>query len=150
MTAGQELVLLCGPQRNLCAFPLAHIREIMRPLPVRPLAGVPDFVMGVSMIRGDPVPVADLGALLGAPSDAAPARFITVNTGARSVALAVEVVLGVHTVPTGMLQELPPLLEPASGLSAIGRLDDQLFLVLEAARIVPEELWRAIESGMAP
>jgi purine-binding chemotaxis protein CheW len=36
----------------------------MRPLPIKPIAGTPGFVRGVSIIRGAPTPVIDLKALL--------------------------------------------------------------------------------------
>lgn len=36
----------------------------MRPLPVAAVAGAPDFVAGVAIIRGDAVPVVDAARLL--------------------------------------------------------------------------------------
>jgi chemotaxis signal transduction protein len=47
-----------------CAFPLHHVAETMRPLPIESVAGTPSFVRGVSVIRGVPTPVVDLKALL--------------------------------------------------------------------------------------
>ena len=34
-----------------CAFPLHHVAETMRPLPIKPVAGTPSFICGVSIIR---------------------------------------------------------------------------------------------------
>ena len=56
------LVVMVGART--CAFPLQHVAETMRPLPIEPIAGTPGFVRGVSVIRGVPTPVVDLKALL--------------------------------------------------------------------------------------
>ena len=56
------LVVMVGARA--CAFPLHHVAETMRPLPIKRVAGTPSFVCGVSVIRGTPTPVVDLKALL--------------------------------------------------------------------------------------
>jgi purine-binding chemotaxis protein CheW len=56
------LVVMVGARA--CAFPLHHVAETMRPLPIKHVAGTPGFVCGVSVIRGTPTPVVDLKALL--------------------------------------------------------------------------------------
>lgn len=140
-----ELSLICRVQTRLCALPLAHVVETLRPLTVEPLAGAPACVQGLCVIRGVPRPVVCAARLLGvqAPGDppAAPttARFVTVRTGAQQVALAVDAVLGVRTVPPESLQDLPPLLQEAGAeaVAAIGRLDAELLLVLRSSRLLP-------------
>ena len=44
--------LLVSILRTRCAFPLAEVIEIMRPLPVEQLANAPDWIQGVARIRG--------------------------------------------------------------------------------------------------
>jgi len=58
-------------------------------------------------------------------------------------------VLEIRALPAEMLANIPPLLqEAATGLIAlIGTLDAQLLLVLQAARLVPDSAWEAIESS---
>ena len=56
------LVVMVGARA--CAFPLHHVAETMRPLPIKAVAGTPGFVRGVSVIRGTATPVVDLKALL--------------------------------------------------------------------------------------
>lgn len=142
------LSLLCRVQTRLCALPLKHVLETMRPLPIRPISGAPQFVLGLSVIRGAPAPIVDAARLLGA-EEARPTRIVTVKVGARTIGLAVDGVLGVRSIPEEARQELPPLLESASTdvVSAIGILDAELLLVLNAARFMPEDLWAAFESG---
>jgi purine-binding chemotaxis protein CheW len=74
---------------------------------------------------------------------------VTVKTGSRVVALAVDAVLGIRDVPTGSVDALPPLFQGIhlDVISAVGTLDSELLLVLRSARLVPEEVWATIEAG---
>jgi purine-binding chemotaxis protein CheW len=140
--APQADVLFVRTASLICAIPLAHVAETMRPLPMEPAAGAPPFVLGLSVIRGQPVPVVDLGSLLGDHA-ARPARWVTLRVGARRVALAVDAVVGAHHLGSATLEELPPLLRDAhSGrVESLGALDSQLLLVLRTTRLLPEDLW---------
>jgi purine-binding chemotaxis protein CheW len=84
--------------------------EVMRPLPLEPVIGLPTFILGLSVIRGAPVPVVDLAALTGDRRGSGTTRFVTLGLGERRVAVAVEEVLGVRALDVETLQELPPLL----------------------------------------
>jgi len=122
----------------------------MRPLPVEPVAGTPGYVRGLSVIRGVPVPVVDLTALLDARERTAGCgRFVTVKAEERRFALAVDSVVGVRDLDLTQLEELPPLLRHADVdlIEAIGVADAQLLVVLRGARIIPEAIWRTVESG---
>ena len=142
------LSLLFRANRHLCALPLAQVAETMRHLPVSPIAGAPDFVLGVAIIRGTPVPVIDAARLLGA-GESRPTRLIALRIDGRQVALAVDEVLGIRAMTRQSLRDLPPLLRAADGqaVSAIGALDAELLLFLETARMVPDATWAALEAG---
>ena len=145
MAAG-DTTLVCRVANRLCALPLTHVRETMRPLPVEPVAGVPAPVEGVAIIRGAPVPVVDLGRLVSGERSTA-RRFVTLRLGERSVALGVESVLGIRTIPRDTNHELPPLLHEADhdAIARIGTLDAELLLVLRDTRLIPEATWTALE-----
>lgn len=129
---------------RVCAAPLGPVVEVMRPLPVEPLAGAPRFVCGLAIIRGEPTPVVDLRLLLdeNAVSETSDAtRFVTLRIGARRVALRVERVLAIRTLAGGQLAALPPLWQgPHSpAVAALGALDRELLIVLETARLFPDD-----------
>ncbi len=141
--------LVCRSNSCLCALPLISVAETMRPLAIEPLAAMPPFLLGVSVIRSAPVPIVDTAKLLGSTTPTRPQRIVTVKIGDRLVGLAVESVLGVRAIPLASLNEVPPLLHQVGDdtVSAITRLDAELLLVLESARIVPESVWAAIDSA---
>ncbi len=136
----------------MCSIPLAHVVEIMRPLPWVAFNGMPHFVCGVAVIRGVPTPVVDPGRLFADTADAAetaPGRYVTVRAGTRIVALAVDEVSGIRDLSAAPGAELPPLLREATAeaISALAALDAELLVVLESAQWVPETAWPAIAAG---
>ncbi len=145
---GREAWLVCRADARLFALRAADVIETMRPLPLEPVTDVPPFVSGLSIIRGTPVPVVDLAALFGA-AQSHPARLITLRIEARTVALAVDAVIGLRTIPAQSLQDLPPLLRDGNGerISALGTLDAQLLLLLQSGRLIPETVWAALGTG---
>lgn len=149
MQPESESFLFCRAGRLVCALPIAHVVEIMRPRPVDALAGTPPFVSGVSVVRGAPIPVVNVGCLLdqtGEPS--MPGRFVTVRLGSRHAALAFDAVLGVRAMHRSPAAPLPPLLRDAGAgvVSAIHALDSELLVVLESARAVPSAAFTQIDA----
>lgn len=144
--------LLCRARTRLCALPVERIVETMRPLPAAPFPGAPPFVLGLARIRGAAVPVLDLGGLLGCAEPSQVARFLTLRLDDRRVALAVESVLGLRALSHDLLSELPPLLANAQqdAVVAIGTLDAELLLTLDATRVVPDRLWPLLDAGGPP
>lgn len=103
------------------------------------------IAIGAAMIRGEPVPVVDAGALLGEPQ-ADRRRLVTIAVGEGSVAIAVDDVLGVSAISDDIANELPPLLHGAADgvIRAIGVRDGAFLLRLEAGRLIPDGALNAI------
>lgn len=147
MTPSQAKCLLVHVGELLCALPLEHVAETMRPLPVRTIPGAPAFVHGAAVIRGVPVPVVDAALVLGVDSSPRTAgRFITLKTADRQVAFAVDQVVGVRDLDPSEVGKLPPLLRDASAhvVAALGTLDAELLVVLQAGKLVPEDVWASL------
>jgi purine-binding chemotaxis protein CheW len=153
--AGSGLqLLLCRAGSIVCALGLDSVAETMRALPIEAISGLPEFVSGLSIVRGAPVPVVDLAKLLGDRSESGADRFVLLRLGPRAIALRVAEVMGVRTLEASSLTALPPLLggTHAEFVSAMSRLDADLLLVLEGAKMVPESAWsmlRASAGGLA-
>jgi purine-binding chemotaxis protein CheW len=142
-------VLLLRVGSRVGALRLADVVETMRPLPCDPVPGLPDFALGLSIIRGAPVPVLDLARLLGEPGPRAITRYVTVRAGERTAALAVEEVLGTRELEIAAFRELPPLVANgvAGVVAALGSLDQQLLVLLQCSRTFMEALHEPIESA---
>lgn len=147
-------LLVCRIGTGLCAFPVRHVVETMRPMSIEPLSGVPSFVVGFSVIRGGAVPVVDAGLLVRGERQAT-ARLVVMRVGApgtsRVVALAVTEVLGLRPSGSAALDGLPPLLGEPRRLEiiAMGVVDTETLLVLDCARTVPESVWTALSDTPA-
>jgi purine-binding chemotaxis protein CheW len=149
-SAERNPALIVTVGRRACAIGLQHVAETMRPHSIETMSGLPEFVRGVSVIRGAPIPVVDLKALLeDGENSAVYGRFVTVKVGERRVALAVDGVVGLRDLDPAQIGELPPLLRDVDAdlVEAIGTCDAQLLLVLRAARIVPDEVWATLATG---
>ena len=148
MQEGRSLSLLCRVRGVLCAIPVEHVEETMRPLPVESIAGAPLFVRGLAVVRGVPTPVVDAASLLSGLASH-PTRFVTVKTGMRRVVLAVDTVVGIIEIPPDTVDVLPPLFQSPGldAISAVGVLDADLLLVLRSTRLIPDDVWATIQSG---
>jgi purine-binding chemotaxis protein CheW len=140
--ASAATMLLTRAGQVTCALPIGQVVETMRPLPIEPVAGAPAFVLGLAVIRGVALPVVELARVLGTATGASAAsRFVVIRTGERRVALSVDAVLGVRAVIASGVGALPPLLAAAdrAAITAIGTLDAELLVVLDASRVLPAE-----------
>ncbi len=117
----------------------------MRPLALHPLAGTPGWVRGLSLVRGHAVPVLDLAALLiGTPSTAPNARLVLLEVNGRRFAVHVDTVIGLRDLDPEAFHAMPPLLSTPTSADAVhahGIHDDALMLVLNDARLIPDDLW---------
>jgi purine-binding chemotaxis protein CheW len=136
-----------------------YVEESMRRLPVEPVPGVPSFVRGTAIIRGEATPILDVGKILDeggeAGEEARPqgARILTVRSGPdRRVGLLVDEVLGVRSEHDVSSRGLPPLLRDAGEriVADLGRLDGALLTVLRAGVLLPDGVWDELRKREAP
>jgi purine-binding chemotaxis protein CheW len=143
--------LLCRAGTMLGAVPIEHVIEIMRPLPLEQVAGAPPYVRGLSVIRGAPIPVVDIGLIVnGVPTRAA--RLVTVRAAARVIALAVDEVIGIAVFTAEAFGQLPPLLRDAAAetIAGVGAADAELVVVLCTSRLVPQHIFAHLDAAGAP
>jgi purine-binding chemotaxis protein CheW len=132
-----------------CAFALSQVVETMRPLPVTPMANLPNFVLGVALVRGRATPVVDLARFFDGVSSGESCRFVTLRTGERFVAALVDRVAGVSELNARQMAELPPLLSRVRPgvVQAIHELDSELIVLLESAYLLPDNFWQNVDQA---
>jgi purine-binding chemotaxis protein CheW len=114
---------------------------------------MPAFVLGVCRLRSEPTVVLELErALFGAAEGARPQRWIALKRRERPVALAVTDVLGVQRVDLSGSGALPTLLASSAApfVERLSALDQQLFVLLNAARLLPDFAWPAPATPAGP
>jgi len=139
--------LLCRAAAILCALPLGYVREIMRVLPLEQLAGAPTYIRGLSVIRGAAVPVVDLGLLVAGRTSLS-SRLVTMATGGRTIALAVDEVTGVTALGEA-LEAMPSILQQTAAdvIEAIGARDSDFIMALRGGRLISEDLLAHVDPG---
>jgi chemotaxis signal transduction protein len=143
-------MLLVRVDAQLVLLPLAIVRETMRALDRVPVAG-PAFVLGLSAVRGVATPVLDLGALLAGGVAAARPRLVSLVVDGRPIALAVDEVRGVVSLPASALESLPPLVAggpTGAAVDALAHAGAELLLVLRAGRLFDADI--VAIAGAAP
>jgi purine-binding chemotaxis protein CheW len=126
-----------------CAIPVEIVVETMRPLPTKPLGAAVEVALGVAIIRGTATLVLDAGRLFGG-EPVQSRRYVTLNVGVRVVALAVEDVIGVGTLSQDVLGTLPPLLASEhAAVALLGARDRELLVVLQAGRLISDDMLAA-------
>ena len=109
------------------------------------MTGAPAGVKGLAVVRGEPIPVIELGALFDGGSTEC-TRFVSIVAGSRRISLAVDSVLGVREVDVASIQDLPPLFAHGGNhaVATIGMVDAELLMVLKSARLVTGDLDSAV------
>ncbi len=136
--AATESLVVCSAGGLTCGLPVGSVVEIMRPLGLDPVRS-PHVaaVVGAARVRGEPMPVIDLALLVGGRSNPA-TRWVVLRIGTKRAVLAVEAVEGVRVLATGDVGTLPSLATGAghAAITQLGVLDEAVFAVLDAARII--------------
>ncbi|MCH9729783.1 MAG: chemotaxis protein CheW [Actinomycetia bacterium] len=143
--SGDDLFLIVELGSKSCAFSACDVVETMRPLDAEPLPDMPQYMLGIAVIRGLPTPVVDLSWLLGDAKTQTASRYVSIRVeGDRIVALAVPTVPKLRSLASAELTDLPPLFGHADEerIARLGKLDEKLLLVLNKGALLSPEFWQ--------
>jgi purine-binding chemotaxis protein CheW len=132
------------------AVPIAHVREIVNPIPLSQLPHAPAAVAGVADHRGEVVPIIDLRVRFGLPPtrDARKCKWILIEVEGRGVGLVVDRVTEVFGKVSADIRAAPTLGtgDEERGISGVTTHEGVLIFVLDTAefeiltRPVPAQL----------
>jgi purine-binding chemotaxis protein CheW len=126
--ARQLLVFSLGEEEY--ALPVTSVQEIIHYTQPRAVASESHWIRGVISLRGKIIPVADLGARLGLPTEPGEGgKIIVVESGSVTAGVVVDDVDEVLTIDENQLDAVP-----AAGTEAIDgivKIDDRLIILLD-------------------
>lgn len=133
---------------QLYALPIESVQEIQQIVELTPVPDSAPAIVGMIDVRGRVVPAIDMRALVGL----GPAQYqldtpmILCRTHGRLVALIVDAVDDVLSLPEGCIQAPSKLYALADRMIGICRLDIGLIVVLDPDRLVPDIALSASDS----
>jgi purine-binding chemotaxis protein CheW len=105
---------------DVLGIPIAQVREVVRPVGVRPVPGAPVIQAGIVNVRGAIVTVLDLQALRTGVRAVTPGSIVLLSYGSRMLGLAVD---AVHDVRVMDDEAVAPGAGPAVDLPDVMPLD---------------------------
>jgi purine-binding chemotaxis protein CheW len=127
------------------AFRIEQIQEILIPDRVTQMPQVPDYVQGVSNLRGTIIPIISLRRLFDLEPKAKDeeTRTIVANVGSRTIGCTVDAVTQVIRIPQEAIQPAPEIVKSTGStyIAGFAKLESRLIILLEISELLdPEKL----------
>lgn len=146
-------------EKQLVVFELANefygvdisvVESIIKMQSITQLPQTPDYVMGVTNLRGSVLPVINLRTRFGMEEreDTRKTRIIIVTMGDIKVGVVVDEVSEVLRVSDESIEPLPPMVSTVNSvfLKGIIRLEDRLVILLDPGKVLNTEEQRSLEA----
>jgi purine-binding chemotaxis protein CheW len=135
-------VLVFAIETQRFALPLAAVERVIRAVEVTPVPGAPDVILGVINLQGRILPVINTRKRLGLAERELRLddHLIVAHTAARAVALVVDEVCDVSSLPHGSVVATENIAPGTQFIRGVARLDDSLVLIKDLEQFLsPEE-----------
>ena len=139
--------LTLGLDRELFGIDIRHVREILDMRPISRLPHAPDFLLGMTDVRGTGFPIVDLRTKLGLariePTEATRIIILDVPLKGRTlgVGLVADRVLEVTGLDEGQTEPAPDVggRWHSTCIAGIGRKGDAFIVVFDLARLMEDD-----------
>ena len=133
------------------ALPIANVVQVVRIVAITPMPEVSKIVKGVINVRGKVIPVIDVRRRFNLPAKSHDlnTQLLIAQMDSRMMALIVDVVSEVLTMPAGNIEPPSEIAPQMARLSAVGKLGDRLLLMPDLDRILTFEEERRLEAVLA-
>jgi purine-binding chemotaxis protein CheW len=122
---------------------ILKVNEIIRMMSITKVPNSPSFVDGVVNLRGRVIPVINLRAKLVLPRKEYDrnSRIIVVELNTKTIGFIVDEVSEVLRIPVNITEKPPEMVSGinAAYITAIGKLEDRLLILLDLERILGED-----------
>lgn len=120
------------------------IRTLVKPQDIFPVPHMADYLVGLTNLRGEIVPVIDLRSRLGLPESdySESTRFVVAEKREESICLIVDDVFGIEQFSPEHLEEPSGVISSVDTtyLYAIAKLKDNLVLLLDLDQVLGEQI----------
>ncbi len=116
------------------ALMVDDVKEVLKNRELTPVPNTPDYIRGVTALRGPILPVIDLCTRLGIPAGVRDekSRILVVNLKEDDIGIIVDRVTGVVKIRQETIRPVPETIEHgAEFLRGIARKDDKLYILLD-------------------
>jgi purine-binding chemotaxis protein CheW len=131
---------------------LLRVKEVIRMRQITWLPKAPPCVKGIINLRGDVIPIVALRERFGLASQeqTAMTRVIVVEVEGRMVGMVVDSASQVVRVPADQFDPPPPIMGDTdrSFITAVGKLDDKLIIMIDVDKILSSEEMSQIEGSL--
>jgi purine-binding chemotaxis protein CheW len=133
------------------ALDIANVVQVVRMVAITPMPEASEIVEGVINLRGKVIPVVDVRRRFGLPLKPydLDTRLLITRWNGRMIALIVDVVSEVLTMPTNHIEPPSEIAPQMERLSAVGKLGDRLLLILDLGKALAFEEEKRLEAIMA-
>jgi purine-binding chemotaxis protein CheW len=132
------------------AVDILNIQGINRMIEITKVPNAPEYVEGIINLRGKVIPIIDLRKRLGMEQKEydKETRFIVVEIKARVVGFIVDSVNEVLRINRNITEPPPPMVSgiDADYITAVGKLQDRLLILLDLDRILSEKESKELKS----
>jgi len=117
------------------------VMEVVRPKKTIPIPDSPDYIEGVSSIRGKVIPIVNMRAKLGMRKDQSTQsqRIIITKTGEHAVGMVVDSVSEVITANDEDITPPDDIWKQAAYLIAVARVSKRIILIIDIEKLLSAE-----------
>lgn len=152
---GEQQVVVFNIGQQAYAVEIGWVREVVVWSEPVPLPGAPPAVQGVINLRGQVIPVIDLGQRLGMARcrEGSAARIMVVELGERAAGLVVDGVSEVMTLPAEVVEPPSPVAQARAAerfVTGVARLPERMLVLIDLPTAVAEASNLDLVGGIAP
>ncbi|WP_322807386.1 chemotaxis protein CheW [Thermanaerothrix sp.] len=146
-----EQLVVFGLGDGMYGVPVEKVEAIIKMQPITRVPKTPNFIRGVTNLRGAVLPVIDLNLRLGraqVPENAA-TRIIVVHSSLGLAGLVVDRVDSVRQIPASLIEPPPPMTRSAHAayFRGVARLENDLVLLLDLDSLLQAAGSRGVGKG---
>lgn len=142
-TGGEQQYIVFRLGEEEYGVEILQVQTIERMLKITRVPHAPDFVEGVTNLRGMVVPIIDLRKRLGLPEKEATdeTRIITVKMNEMMVGMIVDSASDVVKVPEDVIEPPPSIIGGVEStyLEGVAKLENRLLILLNLAEVLKKE-----------